>query len=303
MCPAAVVVHAPEYRCDIGAHVFPMQKFDLILTRLFDAGALTPADIVAPAPATRQELRLVHTQAYLDDLDRLRWTPRTMMSELPLTAEIVRAYVYAAGGTVHAARGALASGVGINVGGGFHHAFADHAEGFCYINDLAVAVRVLQRDHAVGRAAVVDLDVHQGNGTAHIFQDDADVFTLSVHQEANYPIKQRSDLDVGLENGIGDDAYLERVKDALEGVWAFGPDLVLFQAGADPYVEDMLGGLAVSMAGLEARDRLVLEGCAGRGIPVAVTLGGGYARRVEDTVTIHTTTCVMAMRLAEGASS
>jgi len=298
MRSGAAVVYAPEYRCDIGAHVFPMRKFAMILERLIGAGELAAADIVAPGPATRDELRLVHTEEYLDDLERLRWTPRTMMSELPLTGEIVRAYAYAAGGTLRAARAALEAGMGVNVGGGFHHAFADHAEGFCYINDLAVAVRVLQRDRSVRRAAIADLDVHQGNGTARIFRDDPDVFTLSVHQEANYPVKERGDLDDGIE----DADYLARVAGALERVWAFGPDLLLYQAGADPYLEDMLGGLSVSKAGLEARDRLVLEGCARRGIPAVVTLGGGYARRVEDTVAIHATTCAIAMRLARPAS-
>ena len=185
----------------------------------------------------------------------------------------------------------------MHLGGGFHHAFPGHAEGFCYVNDLAVAIRVLQRDAGVRRAAVVDLDVHQGNGTAAIFEGDDTVFTVSLHQQANYPMpKQRSDVDVGLDDGTGDAEYLARLEEALERVWAFQPEVVLYQAGADPYREDQLGGLALTTEGLEARDRLVIEGCARRSVPAVVTLGGGYARRVEDTVEIHTRTARLALR-------
>jgi acetoin utilization deacetylase AcuC-like enzyme len=210
----------------------------------------------------------------------------------------VTAYVYAAGGTTLAAREALARGVGINLGGGFHHAFADLASGFCYVNDLAVAIRVLQRDGRVKRAAVVDCDLHQGNGTAHLFRRDPEVFTFSIHQEHLYPVKERSDLDIGLENGAGNEEFNGRLADALPRVWAHGPELVLYQAGADPYEDDQLGALRLTIPGLLERDRLVLEGCADRGIPAVVTLGGGYARNVSDTVRIHQNTCEMALRLA-----
>jgi acetoin utilization deacetylase AcuC-like enzyme len=299
MASRAAVVHSREYRCDIGPHVFPMEKYERVLARLKESGDLEAADLLEAPRASRADLLLAHTAEYLDDLEQLRWTPRTMWSELPLTAENARAYEYAAGGTVLAAREALARGVGVNVGGGFHHAFADKAEGFCYLNDLAVAIRVLQRESLVRRAAVVDLDVHQGNGTAGIFRDDASVFTLSIHQESNYPMpKERSTLDVGLANLTGDAEYLEKLAPALERVWGFGPELVLYQAGADPYREDLLGGLALSLAGLAERDRAVLEGAAERGIPVVVTFGGGYAQNVEDTVAIHVQTCRAAIRAA-----
>ena len=299
----AAVIHSPEYRCDIGPHVFPMDKFDRVLEALIDGGGITTADVSAPVAANREDLLLAHTLEYLDDLERLRWTPRTLPSELPLHEDIVRAYRLAAGGTTVAARGALDGGFGVNLGGGFHHAFADRAEGFCYLNDLAVAIRVLQRDHGIERAAVVDLDVHQGNGTASIFEADAGVFTLSMHQDQNYPSpKQRSSLDVGLPDGIEDAAYLEMEKRALERVWEFSPQIVLYQAGADPYREDLLGGLSLTLEGLEQRDRLVLEGCAERGIPAVVTLGGGYARDRADTVRIHAATCRIALQLAGNAS-
>jgi acetoin utilization deacetylase AcuC-like enzyme len=283
--------------------VFPTVKFRLVRERLVAEGWVRDEEVAVPPPATREELLRVHTPAYLDDLDHLRWSPRTLASELPLTREIVNAYVLAAGGTTAAARSAVAGGFGINLGGGFHHAYADRAEGFCYINDLAVAARVLQHEGLVRRAAVVDVDVHQGNGTAGIFAGDESVFTLSIHQEANYPVpKEPGDLDIGLADGTGDADYLAAVERALERVWAFGPDLVLLQAGSDPYREDQLGGLALTLDGLEARDRRVLEGCAARGIPAVVTLGGGYARRLEDTVAIHAATCRVALKLAATAA-
>jgi len=300
MLSAAVVVHSPGYFCDIGPHVFPVEKFALVRAHLVSELEIEAGEIVEPAPAPREDLLRAHTPEYLDDLEALRWTHRTRMSELPLTAEIVRAYRLAAGGTTLAARGALERGCGINLGGGFHHASADRAEGFCYLNDLAVAVRVLQHEGRIRRAAVVDLDVHQGNGTARIFGGDDSVFTLSIHQESNYPVpKAASTLDVGLADRAGDEEYLRRLDPALEAVWSFGPEIVLYQAGADPYVEDQLGGLALTLGGLEARDRRVLESCALRGIPVVVTLGGGYALRVEDTVRIHARTCRIALSAAQ----
>jgi acetoin utilization deacetylase AcuC-like enzyme len=292
------VVYSPDYECDIGMHVFPTEKFRLVRDALLAKGRVASSEVVEPEMAPREDLLLVHDPAYLDDLDDLRWTPRTRMSELPLTHDIVRAYKLAAGGTTLAARQATAQGFGINLGGGFHHAYSDHAEGFCYLNDLAIAVRVLQRDHLVRRASVVDCDVHQGNGTAAIFRDDPSVFTFSIHQEMNYPVpKERSNLDIGLENGTGDAEYGERLARGLERVWDFAPELVLYQAGADPFLEDLLGGLALTRAGLEARDRRVLEGCAQRDIPVVVTLGGGYARDRDDTIAIHVRTCEMALTL------
>lgn len=298
MSRSTPVVFSPEYECDIGRHVFPTEKFRLVRDGLIASGRIAACDVVLSTPAARDDLLLVHTAAYLDDLEHLRWTPRTSMSELPLTAEIVRAYVLAAGGTTRAAREALTHGFGVHLGGGFHHAYAELASGFCYINDLAVAIRVLQREGRVRRAAVVDCDLHQGNGTAHLFQGDDSVFTFSCHQEHLYPVKERSDLDIGFENGVGDEEFNGRLAEALAHVWAHGPELVLYQAGADPFEDDQLGALRLTFAGLLERDRLVLEGCAERGIPAVVTLGGGYARRVSDTVRIHQGTCELALQLA-----
>lgn len=298
MANQGAVVHSPAYHCDIGPHVFPVEKFAQVRRSLIESGDVREEDILEPAEAPEADLELVHTREYLDDLRALRWTTRTACSELPLTAEIVRAYVLAAGGTTLAAREALRLGAGVNLGGGFHHAFAALASGFCYINDLAVAVRVLQRDGLIERAAVVDCDLHQGNGTAHLFRDDPAVFTFSIHQENLYPVKEKSDLDIGLENGTGDQEFNRQLAEALESVWTHRPDIVLYQAGADPFEDDQLGALNLSFEGLETRDRLVLEGCHRRGIPAVVTLGGGYARRVPDTVRIHARTCQIALRLA-----
>jgi len=297
------VVHAHEYQCDIGPHVFPMEKFGLVRRALVEGGDLEEGEILHPDPSPREDLLLVHTPGYLEDLEQVRWSRRTACSELPLTSEIVRAYVLASGGTTSASREALTRGAGINLGGGFHHAFADLASGFCYINDLAVAIRVLQRDGRIRRAAVVDCDLHQGNGTAHVFRDDPSVFTFSIHQEHLYPVKEASDLDIGLDNGTGDAEFNRRLVEGLERVWAHRPEIVLYQAGADPFEDDQLGSLKLTFAGLETRDRLVLEGCARRRIPVVVTLGGGYARRLSDTVRIHTHTCQIALRLDGGEAT
>ncbi len=306
--PNPVVVHSDDYACDIGPHVFPTEKYAGVRTRLVSEGWVTEDAILEPPLASREELLAVHTPEFLADLEALRWSPRTMRSELPLTEEIVRAYVRAAGGTLLASRRALDQRAGIHLGGGFHHAYADHAEGFCYLNDLAVAARVLEREGRIRRAAVVDLDVHQGNGTARIFEGDPSVFTLSIHQENNYPVlKERGSLDVGLADRTGDADYLRELERALERalerVWEFAPGLVLYQAGADPYADDVLGGLGLSLDGLQRRDRMVIEGCAARDIPVVVTLGGGYARRVEDTVAIHAATCRIAADVCRAPSA
>lgn len=292
------LVHHPRYRCDIGPHVFPVEKYDLVRRELMHQGLVREDEVLVPAPATRAELELVHTPEYLDDLEQLRWTPRTSCSELPLTREIVDAYVLAAGGTTLAAREALRRGAAANLGGGFHHAFADLASGFCYVNDLAVAARVVQHEGLAKRVAIVDVDLHQGNGTARIFRDDPDVFAFSIHQERLYPIKERGALDIGLDDGTGDGAYHDQLARGLERVWAHRPELVLLQAGADPFEDDQLGALRLTFEGLERRDRMVLEGCAARGIPAVVTFGGGYARHTRDVVRIHARTCAVMFEVA-----
>jgi acetoin utilization deacetylase AcuC-like enzyme len=285
------VVWSARYECDIGPHIFPTQKFRLTLERLLAAGDITRAQLLEPEPIEPAQLALVHTPAYLDDFLALRPTMRVLRSELPITAGIRDAYLLAAGGTLLAARRALADGAAMHLGGGYHHAMPAHAEGFCYVNDIAVAIRVLQHEQRIARAAVIDTDVHQGNGTAVVFQDDPTVFTFSIHQEHNYPLKEQSDWDIGLEDGTGDAAYLEHLTAAVTRILdTHVPELVLMVAGADPYREDQLGGLGLTLEGLARRDRLVVDACAGRGIPVVGLMAGGYARRIEDTIEAHANT-------------
>ena len=285
-----------------------MEKYAGVHRRLVAEDGLER--VLEPELAPRQELLRVHTAAYLDDLAGGVHTWRTAASELPLSPEIAEFFVLACGGTTLAARAALERGWAAHLGGGFHHAFEEKAEGFCYLNDLAVAARAVQADGSVARVAIVDLDVHQGNGTAAIFRRDPDVWTFSMHQEDNYPVKERSDRDVGLVSydrsrpgspWVDDELYLAALEPALDDVLdAARADLVLYQAGADPYERDQLGGFRLTREGLRRRDALVFEACRARGIPVAVTLGGGYAIDVEDTVAIHLETVRGARRVIGG---
>jgi acetoin utilization deacetylase AcuC-like enzyme len=301
------IVYAPAAHTDIGPHVFPIEKYRLVYARLRAEDGLQSPRL--PTPCSDRRLERVHTPAYLADLATGRHTDRTRFSELPLSAEIASFFRLACGGTVVAALQALRAGWAAHLGGGFHHAFADRAEGFCYINDLAVAARAVLAEASVERICVIDLDVHQGNGTARIFLDDPSVFTFSLHQEDNYPVKERSDLDIGLPSWdpsrpgspfVTDDLYLATLVPALERVLdSARPELVLYQAGADPYEDDQLGGFRLSRPGLRRRDETVFDACRVRGIPYAVTLGGGYARRVEDTVAIH----VATVRAAGGSAT
>lgn len=287
----ASYVYSPKYELEWAEHVFPTEKYRLTAERLRREGAVR--EFLEPAPATEEELALVHAPAYLKRLRELTKTPELgyFEFEVPVTSAVVETFVVATGGTILAARRALEEGAAANVCGGFHHAFADHGEGFCLINDLAVAVRVLQREGRIARAAVIDLDLHQGNGTARIFADDPTVYTFSMHQEHNYPIKERSTWDIGLDDFTGDEEYLGYLRPAVPKILdGFRPDLVVYQAGADPYREDKLGGLRLTIEGLAERDRIVYRECRARRIPVVVTLGGGYARRTEDVVTIHVNT-------------
>jgi acetoin utilization deacetylase AcuC-like enzyme len=291
------LVWSEAYEVDLFGHVFPVEKYGLIKGKLIDEGIASEGDFIRPSPAAREDLLLVHTPEYVDDLVNLRVTHRTVMSELALTREIADAYIMAAGGTMEAARRALDGGLGLHVGGGFHHAYPDHAEGFCYVNDVCVAIARLLRDQAVSRACVIDCDLHQGNGTAVIFSENPDVFTFSIHQENNYPPKERSDLDIGLPDGADDELYLSRLRAVSEILDRHSPDIAFYLAGADPFVGDMLGGLALTKQGLETRDIFVFDECRKRGVPVCVVLAGGYASDVRDDVDIHVTTLVEAQRL------
>lgn len=298
------IVSSPAYEADIGPHVFPTEKFRGVVERLKAEDGL--AGVTEPDEATDEELLRVHTAEYLDDLDHCRWNDRTAWSELPITLDIVHWFRLSCGGTILAARLALEHGWAAHVGGGFHHAFPAKAEGFCYLNDLAVAARAMQAEGRVERVAVIDVDVHQGNGTAAIFRDDPSVFTFSIHQEDNYPIKERSDRDIGLVSWdparegspwVTDELYLGLLEPAVvEILDGFGPQLVLYQGGADPYEGDQLGGLRLTLDGLRRRDESVLEACRAREVPVAITLGGGYAALLDDTIRVHVETIRAAGR-------
>lgn len=282
------VVYSRQYEIPLPGHIWPTSKYRLIADRLGAAGHA----FVDPIPASWDDLALVHTADYLAKLRDDRLTPEEIATlELPWAPPLAEAFRLMVGGTCMAAAAALTEGRAAHLGGGLHHAFANHGEGFCPLNDVAVAIRVLQRQGRLRRAAVVDCDVHHGNGTAFIFERDPDVFTFSIHQQHNYPVfKPKSDLDIGLEDGAGDDRYLEALAGALPRVFESARELVLYLAGADPFSGDRLGGLAVSKAGLAARDRLVFEAARAAGVPVVTVLAGGYAADLADTVEIHVAT-------------
>ncbi len=291
------IVYHQAYQMDIGDHVFAMDKYRLVLEILRREGHATEDAINQPEPATLDHLRLVHTPEFLADFEAHRMTPRTMFSELPLSSNIVEGFKLMAGGTILAARLALDAGAAMHIGGGFHHAFADHAEGFCYLNDIAIAIRQLSAERLIQRAAVIDLDLHQGNGTAHIFNTDSEVFTFSMHQEDLYPAKQESNIDIGLPMFADDDAYLGKLGEIIPARIAVArPDLVIYVAGADPFERDQLGNLSLTMDGLRRRDELVSKACHDQGWPMVAVLAGGYAPDKNDTARIHANTAIELAR-------
>jgi acetoin utilization deacetylase AcuC-like enzyme len=299
MLPYRLVYH-DRYDLNLGEHVFPSQKFRWLRDRLMHTRFATAGDFEAPEPATDDDIRLVHDAEYVARLRSGTLSYQEILRlEIPYSRQMVEAFWMAAGGSILAARLALKDGIGFNIGGGFHHAFPAHGEGFCAINDIAIAVRRLQADGLVKRAMVVDCDVHHGNGTAAIFAGDQSVFTLSIHQFNNYPSeKPLSSLDIHLADGIGDAEYLHRLGNGYRAAFSmFQPELVMYVAGADPYREDQLGGLSLTFEGLMERDRLVIHTALTHGVPVAIVLAGGYAESVEDTITIHANTAAVAKDL------
>ena len=306
-------VYSDRYQIDLGLHVFPTAKYRLIAERLSQRPDIT---FVEPEPATWAQLALVHTAEYLAKMrDGTLGETEVEQLELPWSAGMVDGFRRMVGGTIQAAlvacdleddrtqsaqrtqrrRFSASSAASVfnvvaHIGGGLHHAFPNHGEGFCPFNDVAVAARVLQ-ERELARIAIVDLDVHHGNGTAFIFEADPRVFTLSMHQQHNYPLwKPRSTLDVGLPDGAHDATYLRELERALPQAMAHRPQCVFFLAGADPYEDDQLGGLRLTRDGLRRRDRMVIDTVRAAGVPLVVTLAGGYARRLEDTVAIHVAT-------------
>jgi len=291
-------VYSERYCTNFGPHVFPTEKYRLIKEKLLSEGLAKEEEIIEPPEVSLDDIRLVHTEEYLQDMLNLRWTSRTIRSELPLTWEIIQFYFLAASGTILTSRLALEEKIAFHIGGGFHHAFPNHAEGFCYVNDIAIAIKKLQKEERIKRAAVIDCDLHQGNGTARIFQDDQSVFTFSIHQENLYPIKERSDWDIGLLDFTGDEVYLNHLREAVPKIYdSHQPELVLYVAGADPYQDDQLGLLQLTKEGLKERDEIVIDEGYKRDIPIAVVLAGGYARKVSDTVAIHTNTAKVCLAI------
>jgi acetoin utilization deacetylase AcuC-like enzyme len=296
------LVYSDHYDLNLGDHVFPSIKYRLVKEKLLREHIAEPGDFIEPAPASDDDIALVHHREYLRKLQTGKLSYLEVLRlEIPYSPELIRAVWLCAGGSILAGRLALEDGVAVNVGGGFHHAYPDHGEGFCVLNDFAVAIRSLQKDRAIERAMTVDCDVHQGNGTAAIFGGDHTVFTLSIHQENNYPYpKPPSSLDINLDDGVGDEEYLRGLAQGLDRALAeFSPDLIFYVAGADPYREDQLGGLKLSLEGLEKRDRLVFEKARRKNIPVAAVLAGGYARRLDDTIEIHANTIRVAKEFAK----
>jgi acetoin utilization deacetylase AcuC-like enzyme len=305
MLPFKVVYH-PRYDLNLGAHVFPSQKFRLLYELLLDEKIAAPDNIAQPDRASDDDLLRVHTQDWVTKLKTGTLTASEIMKlEIPYSPELAEAVLLAAGGTILAGQLALRDGFASNLSGGFHHAYASHGEGFCALNDVAVAIRRLQSDCAIKKAIVVDTDVHHGNGTAHIFRNDDSVFSLSIHQENNYPAhKPPSNLDLPLDDGAEDDEYLATLLPAVEkSLDEFGPDVLFYVGGADPFCEDQLGGLRLTKSGLKARDKGVFQLARTRNIPVATTLAGGYAHRVEDTIRIHANTILAAQELFAESSN
>ena len=287
------VFYTPRYYANIGdGHIFPIRKFELVRDRLLAEGTLHPDEIFAPTPATLEQVRLVHTDDYVSRLCAGTLTAKELRRlGLPWSESLVQRSFYATGGTIAAARAALLDGYGSNLAGGTHHSFADRGEGFCVLNDVAVAIRVLRSEGLIQRAAIVDCDVHQGNGTATIFAHDTDTFTFSVHGANNYPLfKAQSSLDVELPDGTTDREYLACLNDHLPAVFATEPEIIFYLAGADPYEGDKLGRLALTLAGLRQRDECVLRDCYEREVAVVTVMSGGYGKDINDTVEIHCNT-------------
>ncbi len=327
------LVYSEKYFLPIGEHVFRADKYRLIRERLLAQQVADESDFLIPEAASESDVMLVHSPHYVNKLMEGSLTAREeLQMEIPYSPQVVDAFMLHTGGSILAAERALQDGIAFNLGGGFHHAFPDHGEGFCMINDFAVAIRAMQKRGKIRRAMTIDCDVHQGNGTAFIFGNSAgkaaplpsvpaatlgsdahvsishgpskDVFTISLHQENNYPfVKPASSIDVNLPDGCGDAEYLAWLDNALSsGLRQFEPELICYVAGADPFREDQLGGLTMSIDGLKTRDELIFRAARAKNIPVMTVYAGGYASHVEDTVTIHTNTVLAAAEVCRTAS-
>jgi acetoin utilization deacetylase AcuC-like enzyme len=286
-------------------HSFPKDKYLLLRMRILEELRNQPVELRVPEPASDEDILRAHDPEYVRRLFNGELTAKEIRRiGLPWSPEIVRRARYSSGGTIAACRAALAEGVAANLGGGTHHAFRDHGQGYCWLNDTAIASRAMQAEGLVRNVLIIDCDVHQGNGTAAIFKDDATIFTFSIHGKNNFPYqKEKSDLDVELADGTDDEAYLEALdRGIIQCLENFTADLVIYLAGADPYQEDRFGRLALTKEGLAQRDRFVLRHCHEAGLPAAVTMAGGYARNVQDAVDINFQTILTALKIKKISS-
>jgi acetoin utilization deacetylase AcuC-like enzyme len=298
-------LYSDHYVIDLPpGHTFPIQKYRLVREQLLAEGTLSPEELLEPALAAPTDVRLVHTEDYWERLTSgtLRESAIRRLG-LPWSEALVRRSRASVQGTLTAARIAIRDHVAVNLAGGTHHAFPDRGEGYCVLNDIAIAIRCLQRDGWMQRMAIIDCDVHQGNGTAAVFADEPDVYTFSIHGANNYPlVKVPGSLDIGLPDGIGDEEYLRVLEPVIRKILTeFRPGLVFYLAGVDPHERDRLGRLRLTHAGLRQRDEVVLQACCDAGIPVAVTLGGGYGQDVQDTVEAHCNTIRAARAVFKNA--
>ena len=287
------IFYSPYYYADIGeGHVFPIRKFELVRDKLLGEGTLHIDEIIEPQPASVEDVLLVHTEDYISRLIEGTLTAKEIRRlGLPWSKSLVRRSFLATSGTLNAAKHALENGVGSNLAGGTHHAFPDRGEGFCVLNDVAVAIRVLQRDSLAKRFLIIDCDVHQGNGTAFIFRDEEAVFTFSMHGAKNYPLhKEVSNLDIELPDRTKDTEYLETLSEALPRLMLHDSDVIFYLGGADPFEKDKLGRLGLTMKGLMRRDEIVLKFARDHHIPIVTVMSGGYALDINDTVEIHSNT-------------
>lgn len=300
------IFYSPNYYAEIGeGHVFPIRKFELVRDKLLQEGTLRANEIVEPLPATVEDVLLVHTEDYTSRLiDGGLTTKEIRRLGLPWSQALVRRSFLATSGTINAARHALQNSVSSNLAGGTHHSFPDRGEGFCVLNDVAVAIRVLQRENLAKRFLIVDCDVHQGNGTAFIFKDDEEVFTFSMHGAKNYPLfKEISNLDIELPDQTGDNEYLETLSEALPRILLHDPDIIIYLGGADPFEKDKLGCLKLTMQGLMKRDEMVLNFAKSHEVPIVTTMSGGYALDIADTVEIHCNTIRAVKKVFFGAAN
>lgn len=296
--PFAIVYSNAYWMFDMGKHIFPLEKYRLVYEGLLSMGA-KKENVFQPDPAPEDNVLLVHSSRYLKKLKTGQLSPSEIATlELMFSPELVSFAFLSVGGTILAARKALEEGMALHVGGGFHHAFPDHGEGFCVLNDVAVAVETMLAEETIEKAMIVDCDLHQGNGTAAVFSKREEVYTFSIHQMDVYPAnKPESTMDVELWSGDGDEKYLTELRARIPLIYEeFQPDFIFYLAGADPFEEDQLGGLTLTKAGLKERDRIVIEGARKLRVPLAIVLAGGYAPDVRDTVDIHLNTVRVAQR-------